>query len=123
MDISKRKRQKATTKTLKKVSSESTGKTNSYANSNSYSNVNSSRITLFNTREKKNTFITMQDVPLVTVFKYFLHGELKHRPTEEEMKMYVLVREEKPHHHLDLTKTISGNGLKSGDFLACMSSQ
>ena len=64
-------------------------------------------------------FKVSHDVPLMTVFKYFLYGELKHRPTEEELKQYILVRESDPANTLDLSKTIYGNGLKSGDFLAC----
>ena len=78
-----------------------------------------STIVLFNTAEKKNVFKSLHDVPLLTVFKYFLYGELKHRPTEEELKQYVLVRESDPSKPLDLNKTIRENGLKSGDFLAC----
>lgn len=78
-----------------------------------------STVILFNTSEKKNVFKALHDVPLLTVFKFFLYGELKHRPSEDELKQYVLVRESNPSKHLDLNKTISENGLKSGDFLAC----
>ena len=78
-----------------------------------------STMVLFNTTEKKNVFKSLRDVPLLTVFKYFLYGELKHRPTEEELKQYVLVRESDPSNPLDLNKTIRENGLRSGEFLAC----
>ena len=77
------------------------------------------RITLYNTRERKNEFTATRDIPLMTIFKYFLRGELSRQPTATDLKEYVLIREDKPSTPLPLKKKISQCRLQDGEYLAC----
>ena len=91
----------------------------SYSTTDSHPTESEFHITLYNTRERKNEFTATRDIPLMTVFKYFLRGELSRQPTATDLKEYVLIREDKPSTPLPLKKKISQCRLQDGEYLAC----
>ena len=91
----------------------------SYSTTDSHPKESEFCITLYNTRERKNKFTATRDIPLMTVFKYFLRGELNRQPTSTDLKEYVLIQEDNPSTSLPLKKTITQCRLQDGEYLAC----